>query len=971
MFIVMHCGGLPFNGDTIKTQSLGGSESAAYYMARELAKAGHKVTIFTNSQEAGIFDGVKYEWAGVGNDQYPLGDRFQFYAESTPHDVLIIQRHPAAFTRQYASKINLLWLHDLALQRTKGAMLAQAWNIDGFLTVSQFHKEQVVKEWGLNPDVVFPIQNGVDLSLFKSEVERKPHQLVYSSRPERGLEHLVRPGGIMERLAEIAPDFRLVVCGYENTTEQMEAYYHYLWERCENLPNVTNVGALSKAQLAELMLESGALVYPTEFEEVSCITAMEAMAAGLPMLTSRHAALPETCMGAGAVLFDLKDGRADEDAFVSFLITALRTSGPSLSAKQRAAARRYDWSNAALMLLGHVDSIFRKASAQSKAHHFMRHSDIPAFCYVGGATAETGTPLMQAMHNEYERGYAFYRDNEFARHYAAYYQYEADRGVVYGPEDVTGTSRFQAVASFVGKLPSGSRVLDYGCAHGHYTVALASMFPELSFVGVDLSESNVKKAAAWAGDVKLENIKFFLDDATDTSLTCGMFDLIIAAEVIEHVAQPQRLVDNLAANLNEGGRMVLTTPYGPWEAQGYAEHKFWRAHLHHFERQDLHEAFGHHPGFGVICAPSGQSKFSTPLGSYITTFTKPEERSRDVNMVRKTAQTMPNQTLSVCMIAKDAEADIVRCLKTVVGYAQEIIVGVDSTSTDMTSVLLHQLREAYPLIGWEIFVLPPVSDTGFAEARNNTIRRASCDWILWLDADEQLFGGDQLGRLLRNNGFNGYAVKQQHMSVEPLGLLKTDLPVRLFRNHIGIQFFGYVHEHPEQKMNDGLGHVCLAEGVQIVHHGYSTEPVRRGRFSRNIGLLERDRKENPDRVLGKFLWIRDLAQMCQYDLEFNRASKSEFIARAKEGIGLWESMLSDNHTRLCVDALPFYSQLVQFSGMDGFEFGFTVAASKMNGGLHMDTAQKIEGFFHNKEAAFELQRRISEERIAGFDSRYF
>jgi len=37
MFIVMHCGGMPFNGDTVKTRSLGGSESAAYYMAKELA----------------------------------------------------------------------------------------------------------------------------------------------------------------------------------------------------------------------------------------------------------------------------------------------------------------------------------------------------------------------------------------------------------------------------------------------------------------------------------------------------------------------------------------------------------------------------------------------------------------------------------------------------------------------------------------------------------------------------------------------------------------------------------------------------------------------------------------------------------------------------------------------------------------------------------------------------------------------
>ena len=64
MYIVMHCGGLPFNGKTIEESSLGGSETAAYYMAKELVTIGHTVIIFTNAQTVGKFDGVKYEWVG-------------------------------------------------------------------------------------------------------------------------------------------------------------------------------------------------------------------------------------------------------------------------------------------------------------------------------------------------------------------------------------------------------------------------------------------------------------------------------------------------------------------------------------------------------------------------------------------------------------------------------------------------------------------------------------------------------------------------------------------------------------------------------------------------------------------------------------------------------------------------------------------------------------------------------------------
>ena len=76
MYIVMHCGGMPFNGNTIKEQSLGGSETAAYYVAKELAQAGHSVTIFTAHQEGGVFDGVKYEWMGEASEEVPLGQRF-------------------------------------------------------------------------------------------------------------------------------------------------------------------------------------------------------------------------------------------------------------------------------------------------------------------------------------------------------------------------------------------------------------------------------------------------------------------------------------------------------------------------------------------------------------------------------------------------------------------------------------------------------------------------------------------------------------------------------------------------------------------------------------------------------------------------------------------------------------------------------------------------------------------------------
>ena len=109
MQIVLHAGGIPFNGNTIKERSLGGSESAAYYTAKEFASRGHQVVVFTEHQEGGEFDGVTYVPMGARTQEKPMGENWHFYCENTPHEVNIIQRQPGGFMFHIQSKINLWW----------------------------------------------------------------------------------------------------------------------------------------------------------------------------------------------------------------------------------------------------------------------------------------------------------------------------------------------------------------------------------------------------------------------------------------------------------------------------------------------------------------------------------------------------------------------------------------------------------------------------------------------------------------------------------------------------------------------------------------------------------------------------------------------------------------------------------------------------------------------------------------------
>lgn len=1004
MYIVMNVLGLPFNGETLKTKSLGGSESAGYYVARELAKRGHKVTIFTSSREEGVFEDVRYVWAGNVTQKEPLGERFHFFALRTQHDVCIIQRHPQAFAFRWASKINLLWLHDLALYRNAGAINNSLWNVDGVLPVSKWHGKQVQEVYGVSSDIVYPVRNGVDLSVYSEPLTDIDHKgkafslakaekfkLLYAARPERGLENLVRPDGIMARLAKISPDYHLYFCGYDNATPDMRGYYEQLWQWAKELPNCTNLGALTKQELADVERQCDLYVYPTTFEDTSCIMAMECAAAGLPFLASEVGALPETCENTGSLLLPLKDEQVNIPGFVQE-IKGLRDGVElkNLSQMQAASAHRFSWERAADTFEDAIAKCFAKASSNRLAvlKHFEHVSDIYALWEFADRTKNEkpfdGQEIAFLQH--IEQVYSFAREGTFKQHYEAYYEYEKQRGVVYGPEVLEGNQRYESVARLLGDLAPGSVVLDYGCAHGHYTINLAKRFPELKFVGVDIAESNISAARKWANDDGAKNAYFHcgaivgqaISNPSELPLWADQpelkFDAIIAAEVLEHVANPSEMADVLCSYLKPNGLFIATTPYGPWEAVGYTQHYPWRAHLWHFERGDLRDTFGMHPKFNVVSAFHGLTAKGEVLGSYITTFRKPLQSSGRIDYDRKFAAIAPRQTVTLATIVKDGESTVRQMLESTVPYVDEVVIGLDEKTTDRTRQVIEDFLAPYAARGQLIYKVIEISsplDVGFDEARNRTLREATSQWVFWPDADETLIHGEEMGKYLRNNMYAGYATALRHFTMEPPGVLRTDLPTKLFRNGIGTRFYGMVHEHPEAALNKGLGYVTTANDVELSHFAYITEAVRRGRYERNFDLMKRDRQKYPERLLGKWLWVRDCAQTCRWALERTRGQMTPQIeTMAREGLVLWQEIIKDGNTRLILDGLQFYSELNMILG-EGFEYGCVMDTSKMNGGLHLDKRQPIVGRFSSIKEAQQLTELVLRERTKVYDSKYF
>ena len=92
--------------------------------------------------------------------------------------------------------------------------------------------------------------------------------------------------------------------------------------------------------------------------------------------------------------------------------------------------------------------------------------------------------------------------------------------------------------------------------------------------------------------------------------------------------------------------------------------------------------------------------------------------------------------VSLCMIARNEAATLSRSLGSVAGLADEIIV-VDTGSDDDTRQIARELKA-------QVHEFPWIDD--FAAARNESLRHATGEWILWLDGDEYV-GAANRGQL--------------------------------------------------------------------------------------------------------------------------------------------------------------------------------------------------------------------------------
>jgi cyclopropane fatty-acyl-phospholipid synthase-like methyltransferase len=105
------------------------------------------------------------------------------------------------------------------------------------------------------------------------------------------------------------------------------------------------------------------------------------------------------------------------------------------------------------------------------------------------------------------------------------------------------------------------RVLDLGCGWGTFVIMLAPLCKEV--VGLDFSSKSIDLCNQFLEKEQKKNVKFVCADAADTGLEAGSFDLIISADLFEHVYPEdfERIIDECQRLLRPGGKLSIWTPH--------------------------------------------------------------------------------------------------------------------------------------------------------------------------------------------------------------------------------------------------------------------------------------------------------------------------------------------------------------------------------------------------------------------------
>lgn len=207
-------------------------------------------------------------------------------------------------------------------------------------------------------------------------------------------------------------------------------------------------------------------------------------------------------------------------------------------------------------------------------------------------------------------------------------------------------------------------------------------------------------------------------------------------------------------------------------------------------------------------------------------------------------------TISCIILTYNEERCILRCLESVLNYFDEIII-IDSGSTDKTLEIVKEINNS------KISIYQIHWENDFAKARNFGIEKAKSDWIVFIDADEELQASNCLKEFLSVFMF----CQQKERLVFSFCIKERNYPNiyddvhRMILKNGTCNYFGNVHEEIRNSNNNII---MIKTKIILYHDGYNTNIlIEKDKINRNLNLLLIMQKKEPSNLRWIYFYLRD------------------------------------------------------------------------------------------------------------------
>ena len=250
--------------------ALGGSETAIACLTKKFPE---DYTIYVTGD---------VEEEKVDNVIYVHINNLKNLIKTTPFHSIIVSRYLNFYElyRNFSAYQTFIWAHDITLYAYGTDLTVESiltkWSskITGCICQTEWHQNLFLSSFPQLKGKINIINNGINVNMFNSvQVKKLINRFIYTSCSERGLYKLTQ---LWSRILEELPDAELVISSYNDFPKSEEDYK--IQEIINKTQSIKHVGKLNRTELYNLMSSAEYWLYPSYFQETSCITSLELLA---------------------------------------------------------------------------------------------------------------------------------------------------------------------------------------------------------------------------------------------------------------------------------------------------------------------------------------------------------------------------------------------------------------------------------------------------------------------------------------------------------------------------------------------------------------------------------------------------------------------------------------------------------------------------------------------------------------------